>query len=176
MIPPSLKVDARNLGRLLWPHFRPFRWGFVGVLMLGFVPSVAQQSAVLLIKPVWEVLFLEEIQPPDDGLAKVGADEETEEDKTTEDASGLPTPSWVVELKRDFSRLVLGMDGVPEGLAERRGLLIRVALIIAIVAFLAAGSNYAFSVLGTWIAYKVVVSMRRDLAQHLIGLSLRYHG
>ena len=186
MIPPSLKVDARNLGRLLWPHFRPFRWVFVGVLMLGFVTSVAQQSAVLLIKPVWEVLFPAEsnsqAQAGADGATDGATDGDTTEEDTTEEGTNeegtneVPTPSWVVELKRDFSRLILGQEGVPGGLAERRGLLIRVALIIAIVAFLAAGSNYAFSVLGTWIAYKVVVSMRRDLAAHLIGLSLRYHG
>lgn len=147
-----------NLLRLLWPHLRTYRGLFLVVLLLGSISAFAQQSAILLIKPVWDVLF-----PP--GVEALQALE-------------AATPTWTSSLKESFNDLVLGLDGDVGQIDEdgRRGLLLRISLIIAGIAVLAAAASYGFVVLGRWIALQVVVSLRRNLARHLMGLSLRYHG
>jgi ABC-type multidrug transport system fused ATPase/permease subunit len=146
-------TDVKSLWRLLWPHLRTYRWIFLVVLLLGAASAFAQQSAVLLIKPVWEILFPTE-SPPDAG-----------------------TMSWAADLKRSFSEIVLGgVEPDPDDLDQRRGLLMRVSAIIAAIAVFAAASSYAFSVIGRWVGLQIVVSLRGAIAQHLMGLSLRYHG
>lgn len=151
-------AHTKNLLRLLWPHFRTHRWIFLAVLLLGTVSAFAQQSAVLLIKPVWDVLF-----PP--GAEAIKALE-------------AEAPTWLSNLKESFNSLVLGVEGDLSQIDEdgRRGLLLRISFIISGIAVLAAGTAYAFIVIGRWIGLQMVVSLRRQLAQHLMGLSLRYHG
>ena len=147
-------ANAQSIWRLLGPHFRPYRHVFVLVFLLGTLSAFFQQSAVFLIKPVWEVLFPTEVAPE---AAMLGG--------------------WAADLKATFSSVVLG--GVEPGSAtieQRRGLLVRVSTIIAIVAVIAAGLGYAFAVMGRWIGLQIMISLRRELARHLMGLSLRYHG
>ncbi len=149
-------ADVKSLWRLLWPHFRPYRKIFLLVLALGTLSAFAQQSAILLIKPVWDVLF-----PPS-----------AEAMRAIQEAG----PTWITQVKQAITDFVLGPHADLATLEARRQLLLRIAGIIAGISVFAAGSGYAFVVLGRWIGLRMMVSLRRQLAEHLMGLSLRYHG
>ncbi len=57
-----------GLRRLLWPYARPYLGMLMLVLVLGTVTALAQQSAYLLVKPTWQVLFED---PPQESVAIV---------------------------------------------------------------------------------------------------------
>ena len=58
-----------GLRRLLWPYARPYLGALVLVLILGMVTALAQQSAYLLVKPTWQVLFEDAPKETDEDIS-----------------------------------------------------------------------------------------------------------
>ncbi|MBJ76912.1 MAG: ABC transporter permease [Planctomycetes bacterium] len=156
-----------GLRRLLWPYARPYLGMLMLVLVLGTVTALAQQSAYLLVKPTWQVLFED---PPQESVAIVEPVAEQAEPGAfggIEDQMQA-AKEWAVER-------VLGKspDYSDEG---RRDLLLRVCGLVAIIALIAAATGYAFILLSRWVTMHMVLGLRMDIARHLMGLSMRYHG
>ncbi|MFT5051283.1 MAG: ABC-type multidrug transport system fused ATPase/permease subunit [Chlamydiales bacterium] len=171
MAPPNpgarspLKQHPPGLVALLKPHAKPFVGVLALVLALGTLSAGLQQGVILLISPVWKIIFPNEVvAPPEaDSAAPV------EPGMLTEISSTLDG------MREDFVELVLGIDGAV-AVDERMALLGRLAIIISIIAAIAAAAQFFFNVLSRWAALRMIVSLRLSIARHLMGLSLRYHG
>ncbi|MEO2164017.1 MAG: ABC transporter ATP-binding protein, partial [bacterium] len=156
-----------GLRRLLWPYARPYLGALVLVLALGIVTALAQQSAYLLVKPTWQVLFED-------------APEETDEDISSGTEQVEPGGFGGIEGQMQQAKewavdLVLGEspDYSDDG---RQRLLLRVCGLVAIIALIAAATGYAFILLSNWVSMHMVLGLRMDISRHLMGLSMRYHG
>lgn len=160
-----MKSPPSGLVSLLKPHAKPYVWVLVAVLALGTLSAGLQQGVILLISPVWKIIFpneVVEIQQPDPAALI--------------DENKIEQVSRVLEGWREgLVEVVLGLDG-PIAVDQRMGLLLRLAIIIAIVAAIAAAAQFFFAVLSRWAALRMIVSLRLSIARHLMGLSLGYHG
>jgi len=159
-----------DLYRLLRPHAGPHVLALLAVVVLGLTSAFLQKGAFLLLEPTWEVLFPGEEAP---SLAPPAIDE------------GAPgaAPSWLEgaeawleERKQDAKGWILGD---PETLAtsddQRLGALLTVGWIVALMALLAGATQYGMGVIAGKVSLLLVVSLRMQLARHLMGLSMRYH-
>ena len=150
-----MKVEPRSLVALLWPHTRPLLGAIALVLCLGTLSALAEQSVYVLVKPTWQVLFpAEQVEEPP-----------AEEGQST-----------LAELRDWADRAVLGEDPRLDDPDARRRLLYRVCGLIAVITLFGAAASFAFASVSRWVALKMVVGLRIDVARHLMGLSLRYHG
>jgi subfamily B ATP-binding cassette protein MsbA len=156
-----------GLRRLLWPYARPYLGVLVLVLILGMVTALAQQSAYLLVKPTWQVLFEDAPKETDEDISS-GAEQVEPGAFGGIEAQMQLTKEWAVDL-------VLGEspDYSDEG---RRRLLLHVCGLVAIIALIAAATGYAFILLSRWVTMHMVLGLRMDISRHLMGLSMRYHG
>ncbi|HKX46352.1 MAG TPA: ABC transporter ATP-binding protein, partial [Planctomycetota bacterium] len=145
-----------SFGRLLWPHARPFLALLALVVALGSVSALTQNAPVLLIEPMWPVMF-----PDQQSLLGEGRE-----------------PGWVTEQLdglRDFTvSLVAGADATPDDV--RLGAALAVVVALLVLGIVGGIASYAFVVLSRWVAFRMVVDLRQRLAKHLMGLSVRYHG
>ena len=160
-----MKRGSSNLFRLLWPHMRPHLGMLSLIVVLGTVTALAQQSAFVLVKPTWEVLF----------PVETAAAQEAQQEEQAGAGEGSFTAT-LQEWREAGSRLVLGEDPDLADEGVRASLLRRVCLLIAIIAVLGAASSYGFSVVSRRVGLLMVVSLRLSVTRHLMGLSLRYHG
>lgn len=153
-----------DLYRLLLPHARPYILTLFAVVMLGVVSAMLQKGTFGLLDPTWKVLF--------PGEEKVIP--ETPEAKTP--GFLLPVKETVEEWKAGIEEQILGN---PESLStsdsQRRSALWRIGFIVAAMALLAAVAQYFMGVLSGLVGLKMMVSLRMQLARHLMGLSMRYH-
>ncbi len=159
---------TRGLRHLLWPYARPYLGILLLVLGLGALSAVAQQSAYLLVKPTWQVLFEDPVEPEPSGPAQLPA-----EDASTGGIGELE--ARMTQAKEWATAQVLGEspDYSDEG---RRRLLLRVCGLVVLIALLGAAASYGFTLLSRWAAMHMILGLRMDIARHLMGLSLRYHG
>jgi len=151
-----MKVKARSLWRLLWPHARPYRWPLLVIFALGWVTAITEQSSVILVAPTWELMFPAEAP---EGAAQPGSE-------------SLPALAQAKERLRTW---VLGGEHGELDADLRMRLLLRVVGIISAIAVFSALVGYAFAMVSRWIALRMIMSLRIEVARHLIGLSLRYH-
>lgn len=135
-----------TLWRVLAPHLR-MHWGvFLLLVAMGWVSALCQRSVVLLVYPAIDILF--------PGYAKQGP--------ATEDA-------WWSSTVSALHGWIIG-DGSPmDGLW-------RVAALAAGVGLAGAMAQYAFTVVSRWLALRLVVELRERIVEHLMGLSVSYHG
>ena len=150
----SSKAKHRSSGlgqfvRLVRPHLTP-KLGAIGLaVLLGSLTSFGQAAPVLLLGPLFEVLFPgEEV----DGFAPEAADE---------------------TLRELFGRFVQLFTGIEN---EQNRLLVAVATALVALGVFSALAQYAFLLISRWVAYTLVVELRQRIAKHLMGLSMRYHG
>ena len=139
--------------RLVAPFARPYVWLLLLGVLLGVVSAFLQQGVLLLLIPTWEVLF-----PAADAPSVVG------------DAGGVAN-RW-----RGFIDWVLATDGGELDNAMRMTLLARMAGVVAVLAVVAGGVQYLFLVLMRWVSLRMVVDLRMAIAEHLMRLSMRFHG
>ena len=139
------------------PYARPRLRALLLVLLFGAVTAFSQSSVLLLIQPaVDHVLFV-------DGEEAVDADGE--------------------ERSRMAEQLEFALLGVRDGFVEadwvenpRMAMLLLLVSIAMVMAVIGAASQFAFTWLARKTSYQMIVDLRVDIADHLMGLSMRYHG
>ena len=143
---------------MAWSLLRPYarRRGPVLALifLLGAVASTAQAAVITLFVPLWgSVLF-----PQEGGSAPAMA----EEAGSRLEFFFAPLKEWAA------SAPVLG--------DARYSMLAAVCAIAAVLAVVAALAQWGFIWFSRKVSYQMIVDLRGDLARHLMGLSMRYHG
>ncbi|MSR61310.1 MAG: ABC transporter ATP-binding protein [Planctomycetes bacterium] len=134
---------------LLEPHARRHSRILILVLGLGVVNSAAEALPFALMQPLWKVLFPE----PDQAATLV-------------DDKARNLFSWVEPHARDWT-----------GIADPSlALLVCVAAIAFLLGLVAAATKWGTTWYSRKASYQMVVDLRVDVARHLMGLSLRYHG
>ncbi|MEM6567164.1 MAG: ABC transporter ATP-binding protein [Planctomycetota bacterium] len=178
-----------DLYQLLRPHAAPHVVALLAVVVLGLASAFLQKGAYLLLEPTWQILFPqkegeEEKSPLEElgvGIPEFPAETEGSEGAKDDDApdplAGLKDVlgSW----KEGAKRLLVGDPATftddPEGQSRRVAALWRVGLVVAVMALLAGLTQYGMGVIAGSVSLLMVVSLRMQLARHLMGLSMRYH-
>ncbi len=162
-----------DLYRLLRPHAGPHVVALIAVVLLGLTSAFLQKGTFLLLEPTWEVLF-----PGEEVPALVDA---------ADGADGAAEPSgpsaWFAsfdaaleEKKTAAKGWILGDSATLAASDDQRlHALLMVGAIVAMMALLAGATQYGMGVIAGKVSLLLVVSLRMQLARHLMGLSLRYH-
>ncbi|MDG1049928.1 MAG: ABC transporter ATP-binding protein [Planctomycetota bacterium] len=165
-----------DLYRLLRPHAGPHVLALIGVVFLGLTSAFLQKGTFLLLEPTWEVLFPgEQVPSLAEGMAGGAVDPGV-------DGESGPA-GWLVsmdagleERKAAAKQWILGDPGtLAESGEQRLHALLMVGAIVALMALLAGATQYGMGVIAGKVSLLLVVSLRMQLARHLMGLSLRYH-
>ena len=183
-----------DLFRLLRPHARPHLGALVLIVVFGTASAMLQQGTFLLLLPTWEALFPEEegegagasaavegIALPSGGAAAVDTapgDAASEPDAAVAGESGTDAPETAglsERLRGQVLERILGPEEERVGTGWRMPALYRVGVIVVIMALLASLTHYGMGVLAGLVGLRLVVSLRMQLAEHLMGLSMRYH-
>ncbi|MEC8493333.1 MAG: ABC transporter transmembrane domain-containing protein, partial [Planctomycetota bacterium] len=181
-----------DLFRLLRPHARPHLGALVLIVVFGTASAMLQQGTFLLLLPTWEALFPEEegegasapvegVSVPPDGAAAgdfASGEAANEADVTgvDEPAGVAPEPAGLSErLRAGALERILGPEEERVGTGWRMPALYRVGAIVVLMALLASLTHYGMGILAGLVGLRLVVSLRMQLAEHLMGLSLRYH-
>ena len=155
---------------VLRPHARK-RWReLLWVLMLGSITSIAQAAVLALFVPLWnQVLFpkaascLQCGQP----IPVVSACPSCGTALPTADANPIATlfdgvQSWA---------LGTGLFDDP-----RLAMLVVISVLAFVLAVIGAAAQWAFTWTSRRVSYQMLVDLRVEVARHLMGLSMRYHG
>ncbi len=145
-------MGFRTLWRILAPHAKAHGWTFALLGVLGWIAALGQRSIVLLVYPAIDILF------PGFGTGGVA----------TSSSGG-----WWSETARAGYDWLVG-DATSGG--DAMGALVRVAVALSLVALVAGVAQYAFLALSRWLALRLVVDLRQQIAAHLMRLSVAYHG
>ena len=178
-----------DLFLLLRPHARPHLGALVLIVVFGTASAMLQQGTFLLLLPTWEALFPEEegedasaalegVAVPPGGVE--AGDPAPGEAASAPDAAaaGEPEgePAGLSErLRAGVLERILGPEEERVGTGWRMPALYRVGVIVVIMALLASLTHYGMGVLAGLVGLRLVVSLRMQLAEHLMGLSMRYH-
>ncbi|MEC8512069.1 MAG: ABC transporter ATP-binding protein [Planctomycetota bacterium] len=181
-----------DLFRLLRPHARPHLGALVLIVVFGTASAMLQQGTFLLLLPTWEALFPEEegegasapvegVSVPPDGAA--AGDSASGEAANEADVTGVDEPAGVApepaglseRLRAGALERILGPEEERVGTGWRMPALYRVGAIVVLMALLASLTHYGMGILAGLVGLRLVVSLRMQLAEHLMGLSLRYH-
>jgi len=178
-----------DLVRLLRPFARPYLPALVLVILVGSVGALLQQSTIWLLDPTMEVLF------PAEDRAEAGEPEVTE----TLEQSAVPGADGAAALEgagnaeavddptglmrrvkcvlEDLSDFAIGSPEELEagGRQAKMAALWRIAAIVAVMALVSAVLQFLGSTLGAKVGLRMIVGLRMAVAQHLMGLSMRYH-
>ncbi|MEZ5979564.1 MAG: ABC transporter ATP-binding protein [Planctomycetota bacterium] len=151
--------NTKSFFRLVWPHALPRIPAILGVFVLGAMSTVGVAVALLLLDPMWPVLF------PGESLTGGAAVDGGEPSSRTRIVQQVV--DGVARLVRD----------VPDGVdPSRTDTLVAIAAILFLLAVVSGAANYGFAVLSRWVAFRMVIDLRLRLVRHLMGLSMRYHG
>ena len=149
--------SLNKLLRLLRPELRSRLPALLGVLGLSAVTAFATRAPIVLLEPLWSrVLFPEEVLP---GVA-----------------TSTPAASWFDAFQSRCLDWILGAEGVVSGADEKLAALWTVTALVVLLGILAGAALYLFTWLSRWLSQRLIVDLRQRLAQHLMGLSMRYHG
>ncbi len=149
--------SVTKLYRLLRPQLTPRVPALIGVLVLAAVAAFATRAPILLLEPLWSrVLFPGEVLP--------GAG-----------APGAPD-GWFDALQQRTIDWIVGSEGVVEDRDRKLAALYTVTGLITALGVVAGAAQYLFTWLSRWLSQRLIVDLRQRLAQHLLGLSMRYHG
>ncbi|MEZ6016423.1 MAG: ABC transporter ATP-binding protein [Planctomycetota bacterium] len=188
-----MAIWKSDLARLLRPFARPYVPALLLVVLVGSVGALLQQSTIWLIKPTMELLFPEELAAAEGDAAEADAadGDAPEGDAPEGDASeGAPleTPPAETAAAPDLlERAKHAIEGLSEltigtreeldagGTPAKKAALWRIAGIVAVLASVSGLLQFLGSTLGAKVGLRMIVGLRMALAQHLMGLSLRYH-
>lgn len=160
------KATARTTWRLLEPHARPIIPLILLTMFLSGAVAALQAAIVLLVRPVFNlVLFPEgigvgEVAELDPAAAQLGVGE----------IGGLERGLLSVA---DWMHTGLGL-----GWAQDSRYACLALILIALVGLTvgAAAAAYWFNQLTSLVSLRMVVDLRLRIAEHLMNLSLHYHG
>ncbi len=133
---------------LLRPYARKRVPVLVFVLFLGALTGGAQSAVLPLFVPLWGVLF------PGEGTLALGP-----ENRVERLFAGLQ--AWADRTTPDDPRLAMLCA------------LCALALVLALIGALA---QWGFTWFSRRVTYQMIVDLRVDVARHIMGLSMRYHG
>lgn len=157
-----------DLYRLLRPHAAPHIGALVLVVLFGTASAMLQQGAFVFLMPTWKALFPQEIE--ETAGAPTGA---------ADLAAEIEVPGLLESAKVGLEDFIIGdpstLTSDETGDAQRKRALWRVGAMVGSMAILASIFQYAMGVLSGLISLRMVVSLRMQLARHLMGLSMRYH-
>jgi ABC-type multidrug transport system fused ATPase/permease subunit len=145
-----VRTDVGKTWRLIWPDARPRIPALLAVLGLGALSTAAQAAPLLLIVPLWKLVLFPGQEPA--GIESVSG-----------------SVAW---LERCFQSLI---DGAADPVAGRWRALAAVVTGMAALGVVGAVAEYAFTLLGRWVSFRMIVDLRLRIARHLLGLSMRYH-
>ncbi len=164
---PHVDKSTRVTWRLLVPHARPFLPALILVFFLGVLGALGNRSAVALTEPLMTALF---------GTKTVAADEEDAAPLAI-DFMGLDELGDYFDEKREaLYEFALGNLDKDAGRVARFDYVKRIVIVFAIMALLTSVIMYTFTWFSRWIGLKVIISLRMQIARHLMGQSARYHG
>jgi subfamily B ATP-binding cassette protein MsbA len=120
------------------------------VFVLGAITSAAQAAVLTLFIPLWETVLF----PAPSG-------------------AGSATSAHLAPL---FARLEAWATSGALFADPRVSMLVLVCGLAAVLAAVAAAAQLGFTWYSRQASYRMLVDLRGDLARHLMGLSMRYHG
>ncbi len=133
-----------------WALLRPYARKHLGVLTLviglGLLVAMAESAPLGLIKPLWSALFPKEGEVPDENARNLFA--------------------WMEPRAQAWT----GIQDAP------MAVLVCVAALAVLLGLIASVSTWATTWYSRKASYQMIVDLRVDVARHLMGLSLRYHG
>jgi ABC-type multidrug transport system fused ATPase/permease subunit len=148
---------ARRWPKLLW------------VLALGSIASISQAAVLALFIPLWnQVLFPEQASCVQCGL----------------EPAAPACPGCGTDLSRaDDNPIAAAFQGV-EGWAMSTGafgdrrvaVLVIISVLALVLALVGGAAQWGFTWTSRKVSYQMLVDLRVDVARHLMGLSMRYHG
>lgn len=155
-----------DLSRLLKPHAAPHIGALVLVIVFGMASAILQQGTFLLLLPTWEALFPSKVEAPAE----------------PEEPGMFPgIEAWFDDVKAGAEEFILGDPALLTSPDEevrdkaRMDALWCVGGVVAVMAFFAAIFQYLMGVMSGLVSLRMVVSLRMQLARHLMRLSMRYH-
>jgi subfamily B ATP-binding cassette protein MsbA len=155
-----VKTGYRTTFKLIEPHARAHWRAFIAVALFGWLSAASLSAIFTLLHPIASILF------PGNSAGLPEAPQITS-------GTFAGVAHTLSELKMAFQAWVAGDASSPDA---RMMAVYRVAAIMACLAVFAALTQYAFIMLGRRLALQIVVDLRLDIARHLMGLSIGYHG
>ncbi len=190
---PAVSSKTEGLFSLLKPYAIPRTKALIAVFLLSMLGAVLAQGTYLLLPPTWKLLFpsvdqqkievqveevlqvagAEDASPETLKEALASADQRIRDEERAAQAGTFE--GWVSDAKRAVSDTLIGD---PASLTDERrmSLLWTVAGIITLISLAAAAAAFFSALLAARVGLELVVSLREDLARHLISLPMRYHG
>jgi len=170
------KATTRTTWRLLEPHARPIMPLLVLTAVLSAITSAMQAGFTLLLPPVFNLVLFPGgvVEEP----ASAGAEVAT--DAVPGGAAGAAVGEQLMErssLVEWFASTSAWLDGaLGLGWDPRYASLALVLIVLFGMTLAAAASVYGFNQLTNLVALRMVVGLRVRVAEHLMNLSLHYHG
>ncbi len=146
-----MEPGVRTIWKVLAPHARAHRVAFGLLIALGWVSALAQRLVTILVIPAMEILAPEQVG------------------KSLDSAPG----HWWSGIVIGAHNWLVGPAGTP---GEKLNACLRLGIVLGGLGLLAGLAQYAFLTLSRWIALRMIVDLRVRIAQHLMGLSMAYHG
>jgi len=143
-----------------WALLEPYARKRLGVLalvvVLAALTSSAETAVLALAQPVWQALFPDAAaQAADPGPAREVLDHRTRD-----------LFAWV----QPHAQAWTGLED------SRMAVLVMAGILAVLLGAVAAGTQWGVTWFSRKASYQMIVDLRVDLARHLMGLSLRYHG
>ena len=163
-----MKKDQLTTWQLLRPHVKPLAPLFVLTAIIGMVGSAIQASVHVLLRPIFNLILFQE------GVGQKALDPEAAK---MAKAAGVGGEHGRTEEFFSAAGAYVRSLSDAEWLQDPRvGVLIVVLFAVLVITVAAAGMQYAFNQMSSYISLKMVISFRLKLTRHLMRLGLRYHG
>lgn len=156
--------------RVLEPYAKR-RWPTLSwVLVLGMITSAAQAAVLALFIPLWDqVLF-----PADASCLECHAPLPVLTDCPS--CGSALAPEVTNPLVSAFERVEAHVVGAQLFEDPRLAMLVVICVTALVLALVGGVAQWAFTSTSRRVAYQMLVDLRIDVARHLMGLSMRYHG
>lgn len=145
--------------RRLAPYGWRYRWRLLALMCTTAIAAAGQKALVIFIDPVLQILF-----PGEKEKEKIV-------DPATLDWLGLK----MQEFRHWFLSSAFGTENALPA-ADAMDSLLRIFCIILVITVFAAIAQYATVIFARNVGLRMIIDLRRDLCDHLLRLSMRYHG
>jgi ABC-type multidrug transport system fused ATPase/permease subunit len=166
----AVSATTAQTWRVLEPYAKR-RWPtLLWVLVLGAITSIAQAAVLALFIPLWDrVLF-----PSGAACAQCHVPLPVVTDCPSCGASLAPATTNPVVLV--FERVEAWVVELGPADDPRVVMLVVICVAALVLAVVGAVAQWAFTASSRRVAYQMLIDLRIDVARHLMGLSMRYHG
>ena len=158
------KASPTSTWRLLKPHAKPLLPLLLLTSVLAALTAALTASTYLLIRPIFNLVLFPDgaVDPAElgEGAQKLGVGE-----SGAIEANMLAMADWLAR--------TTGFEALEN---SRLACLVLILGLLVALALSAAVVQYAFNQLTNLVSLRMVVDLRMRIAEHLMNLSLRYHG